>query len=447
MRVLLVQSYSKAEEPLVFPLGPCYVATALMNHNHEVSVYDTNISADPITELNKLVQNLEPQIIGVGLRNIDNSSYWSYRSHIAPFLQLVSMLNEAMPTAKILVGGPGFSIYARQIMERAKAIDYGIFLEGEESVLELLDNLDHPQSVAGVFYRHNDAIHFTGTREPIDFANLPPPRRDVVDLAPYLEHPFSVGVQTKRGCAFKCLYCTYPYLEGAGLRLRPAHAVVDELEELVADYGLRSFWFADSIFNFPQSHAREICDEMLARGLSLRWLGYQNEKFVDEEYMTQARDSGCDCFVFSPDGITRSTLTALNKELTEQDIERVYSVAKQIDDVKVGFGFFLNGPGESLRNLFRLFLFVARSKLILRRKMHFLVFEHIRIYPHTPIHALALEKGLVEEEDDLIEPVFYNPPPLRYILAMLRLLTQTAYAAGRIVFRLRPTSRKRARDA
>jgi anaerobic magnesium-protoporphyrin IX monomethyl ester cyclase len=436
VRVLLVQSYLGPKDELVFPLGLCYVATALVNHGHQVSIHDTNVSPDPFSELRKLVANLEPEVIGVGLRNIDNSSYRDYRSYVKSFLTLVSLLKEAMPTSKIIAGGPGFSIYARQLMERAREIDYGIFLEGEESLPELLENLGQPESIRGIFYRHKDALHFTGARGPLDFASLPAPRRDMVDFTPYLRHPFSIGVQTKRGCAFKCAYCTYPYLEGAELRLRPAPSVVDELEELVKEYGLRTFWFTDSVFNVPQSYASEICREMLARGLTLYWRSYQNEKFVDGEYMKLARDAGCDTFWFSPDGISKSTLTALNKNLTKQDIQKVYSLAKQIDNVKVGFSFFVNGPGESLGNLFHLFSFTVRSKLLLRRKLGYLFFSRIRIYPHTPIHALALQKGVVKERENLLEPVFYNPPPLRHVLTLLHPLIMVVFAAGSVFNRL-----------
>jgi radical SAM superfamily enzyme YgiQ (UPF0313 family) len=182
---------------------------------------------------------------------------------------------------------------------------------------------------------------------------------------------------------------------------------------------------------------------MLARGLSLRWRSFQNEKFVDEEYMKLARDAGCDCFVFSPDGVSSSTLTALNKNLTEEDIERVYSLAKQIDNVRVSFYFFINGPGESLSNLFRLLSFVVRSKFRLRRKLDFVsFFGRIRIHPHTPIYALALGKGLVKESDDLLKPVFYDPPPLRYVLAMLTPFMKIVFRVVGVLNRLVPGFRK-----
>ncbi len=442
MRVLLVQSYLGGEAEPLFPLGLCYLATALMSHGHEVTICDPNVSPDPVAELKNAARILRPSIIGVALRVIDNSSYWDFHSYVAPFFDMVSILREVMPSSKIVVGGPGFSLYAHEILKRATAIDYGIFAEGEEAMPELIQNLDHPEAVKGVFYRGNGALHFTGIRESVDFSSLPSPRRDMVDFTPYLNHPFSIGVQTKRGCIFKCSYCTYPYLEGAGLRLRPAHAVVDELEELANNYGLQTFFFVDSVFNSPQTHARAICEEILARGLSLRWRGYHNEKLVDGEYLKLARDAGCACFMFSPDGISSSTLTALNKNINEQDIERVYSLAKQIDNVNVSFNFFVNAPGESLRNLLRLFAFLSRLKLKLGRKVDFIGFAHIRIYPNAPIHALALEKGLIKEGDDLLKAVFYNPPPWRYIIAMLSQPIRTMLKAGRMLSRLVPSYRK-----
>jgi len=167
-------------------------------------------------------------------------------------------------------------------------------------------------------------------------------------------------------------------------------------------------------------------------------VGYHNEKFVDREYLEPARDAGCACFTFSPDGISSSTLTALNKNLTEQDIKRVHSLVKQVHNVRVEFSFFLNGPRESLGNLFRLFIFFWRLKLNLRRKLYFFWFECIRIYAHAPIQALALEKGLVKEADDLFKPVFYNPPPLRYVLAMLGLPIRAVLMARKALRRPMP---------
>lgn len=419
MRVLLIQSKHTVGEP-VLPLGLLYVATSLTNHDHEVRILDMNITNDHFADVRKLIRSFEPEIIGVGIRNIDNQQYFAYRSFFEPFLTLVSALKNTSPTSIILAGGSGFSIFAHEFMKRVPALDYGVLNEGEETMPELLDNLDAPGSVRGIFYRRDDTIRFTGARAHIDFANMSAPRRDMVDLTPYLDYPFSIGVQTKRGCPLTCAYCIYPYLQGAEIRMRPIESVVDELDELASKYGVRNFFFVDSVFNVPPLYARELLEKMLARGLNLRWRSYDNLKLIDAGYMKLAIEAGCDCIELSPDGISKSTLTALNKNFVKQDIERVCSIAKQIDDVKVNFCFFINGPGESVGNLINLFFFILRFRFISNKKVGSLIIHPIRIYPHTPLHTLAVEKGIIKEDDDLlIGPGFYNPAPLRYLLAIL----------------------------
>jgi radical SAM superfamily enzyme YgiQ (UPF0313 family) len=406
------------------------VATALSKYGHEVSIYDTNVSTDYDAELRKLVRKVEPEIIGVGIRNLDNSSYRLYHSYVRSFLDLVSMLRGDAPASKIVAGGSGFSICALQLMERASGIDFGFFLEGEESMPELLNNLDEPQSVKGIFYRRNGSVHFTGNRELIDFTNFPIPRRDMINVTPYLENPYSMGVQTKRGCIFKCAYCTYPFLEsGAQLRLRQVQSVLNELDILVNEYGIKTLSFVDSVFNVPLSHANEICEGILARGLDLQWKSSYNEKFIDKEHLKLAKDAGCSSFWFSPDGFSKSALVALNKDINEQDIHKVYSLAKRSDDVKVAFFFFVNSPGDSLGNLFRLFFFIIKSKLFLRKKVTFNLVSVIRIYPHTPLYALALKKGWVKAENDITEPVYYNPAPLCYVLKIIGLFKRLLFGA------------------
>ena len=65
----------------------------------------------------------------------------------------------------------------------------------------------------------------------------------------------TVPIQTKRGCVFKCIYCTYLNVEGWGYRLREPELVADEIEELAHDAGVRHFEFVDSTFNAPPRHA------------------------------------------------------------------------------------------------------------------------------------------------------------------------------------------------
>ena len=63
MRVLLVQSYLGGREPPVFTLGISFLSSLL--YQHEVTVFDTNISKDPFKDFDKIVKEFSPDVIGI----------------------------------------------------------------------------------------------------------------------------------------------------------------------------------------------------------------------------------------------------------------------------------------------------------------------------------------------------------------------------------------------
>ena len=55
--------------------------------------------------------------------------------------------------------------------------------------------------------------------------------------------------------------------------------------------------------------------------------------------------------------------------------------------------------------------------------------QTIRIYPHSRLHELAVETGLVDHDADLIEGKFWNPGGLQYAVAGIQATAQTLYKA------------------
>src|SRR6185295_11905652 len=120
----------------------------------------------------------------------------------------------------------------------------------------------------------------------------PLPDRDLFDVSRYYERGGCMNVQTKRGCCFDCVFCSYPLIEGTKVRMRTPESVVDEIADLSDRFGVRHVFFVDNIFNFPLAHAKRICAEIERRKLSIEWSGYLNPKFVDEELVERMAASG-----------------------------------------------------------------------------------------------------------------------------------------------------------
>lgn len=143
MRVLLLQAPS-VEGPhaeIVAPLGLAAVAAAARARGHEVELVDLNLETDPFPALVAALGRVDPQVVGIGLRNIDPLANRRH-SFLPAFNALLEVVRRGLPSVPLVVGGAGFSMFPRTIMERYPAIDVGVFLEGETTFPEVVAGLE-----------------------------------------------------------------------------------------------------------------------------------------------------------------------------------------------------------------------------------------------------------------------------------------------------------------
>jgi radical SAM superfamily enzyme YgiQ (UPF0313 family) len=435
MKVLLVQAHLGRKEPmLVYPLGLAYVGTSLRSKGHEVRGYDPNGSPEGLDGLRKRIAEFPPDVIGISLRNIDDQHRRDIFYYYLYFQETLRVVRDCTSHAKIVGGGPGFSIFAEKIMQRNTQLDFGIYLEGEESFPDLLDNIDNPCLVKGLYYRKDGEVVFSGERTLPDFEHIGYPHRDFFEMKDYQSDIQCVGIQTKRGCPFKCTYCTYPQLNGNRQRMRSAESVCDEVKYLIDNFNIKRIIFADAIFNSPKKHAEEICEAFIKRGIKIEWSAYMGIKNADKDFMLLAQKAGCRDVVFSPDGISRGALKSLNKMLEEKDIEeslRLFTKDKAMANFNVIYSFFLNAPGETALGLFKTLLFYMKAKLALRGRGNAFM-NWIRLEPDTEAFKQAVEEGAIPKDIELLPDsemglakVFYSRPSLKsldpLLLSLLKL--------------------------
>lgn len=417
LKVLLVQSHLGRSEPgpPVFPLGLCYLATALTRQS--VKILDLNLwtRREAAEILARTLVEQEPDVVGLSIRNIDTTQRGDIFYYFREAQPTARLIKQTRPGALLIAGGAGFSIFPRRIMERIPEFDLGIFLEAEESLPELLDNLNSPGNVKGVYFRHNGSVVFSGARALPDFARLPIPRRDreVIDMAAYARSDGStIGIQSKRGCCLACAYCNYPHLSGNQLRLRPPEQVAEEVQVLIG-LGVKRFCFVDNIFNVPRPHAEAICRELIRRHLDVEWSAWFEIRNTTVELVELARRAGCKHFGFSPDAATDRGLSRLGKGLTEADLRRSYRVIRESRGVRAGYNFFIL-PGMSFREIFKTLAQVVWIPLVTQGKARVMGLGWIRIEPDTEIHRRAVAEGnlardaeLLPEQYEALSQLFY----------------------------------------
>jgi anaerobic magnesium-protoporphyrin IX monomethyl ester cyclase len=296
-------------------------------------------------------------------------------------------------------------------------IDLGIAGEAEEVFPLLLDNLAAPWTVPGTLWRiGEDSVAGTpGIVHCRHLDSLPFPDWEIFDPRVYQEqnrYVASMGVETKRGCPNSCRYCLYPVLQGHCLRLRSPARVVDELEMLHQNYGIRAFHFTDAVVNQPAGHLKVICQEILQRRLEIGWTGFFREDALTDQDVALYQKSGLLTWYFSADGASDYSLRLLGKDLTRNQILQAAQLAAASGILTV-YHFLVNLPGETrdsvdqtralLDHLFD--LHAARGNL------GAMVISNLRLYPGTPLTAEILKSQAIDPGQDLLYPTYFNPPP------------------------------------
>jgi len=423
VKVLLVNPHPGRREPVVYPLGLAYAAAAVRDMA-EVRCLDLQLEAAPLERLGDEVRAFDPDVVGVSVRNVDASASYDLYDYMPGIARTVAAIRAASAGARIVAGGPGFTLFPEAIMRRIPVIDIGLLFEAETTLPELLRRLDAPGEVGNLCLRGADGPWRTAARAPVAAADLRAPAHDVLPLRAYAAANAEVGVQTRRGCALRCVYCTYPFLDGAAVRPRAPVAVGEELAR-VAGSGVRRVFFCDSIFNSPPGHAEAVCREILSRGLRLEWRAFFNETFVDRPQARLAREAGCATLIFGPDGGADRTLERYRKNMTTATLRAAYDACRA-EKAAYRCSFLMNGPGETWGSLLRMFGLILRCRL--RSRMAFAL-STTRIYPRTELQRIAVEAGHVSADDDLLTPRYYNPYPLRPAAALVSALERAVVRA------------------
>ena len=418
MKVFLVQSYLGGAEPPVFPLGLACVKAGLAGH--DVRGLDLNTSKRPLDEMAEAIRSFSPDVVGISLRNIDSTNKREVVFYYDYFKKAIEKIKEASK-ARIVVGGSGFSMFARPIMEDEPGIEFGVFLEGEVTFKKLLDNLDDPDRVKGIFYRRSGKVVFTGAPPQVDLDGVEPPDRSMNHVSDYRDIPEAVGIETKRGCALKCVYCIYGFLNGRKYRFRSPEKIVDEIEALQKVHGIDSFTFVDSVFNVPQKHAEEICREIIKRGIKVKWSAWFSEKNITREFVELAREAGCKKVILSPDGFSDRVLKALEKNIAKKDIVESYKLLSNMDGFEICYNFFKNPPGQTLGAFLAVIFFTIRGKLRLKGRIHF-EFNSMRVEPNTKLYDIAVSEGVIKKGEPLLYPRYYTNPGTAYIDKIFNLM-------------------------
>ena len=409
MKVLLVATNRERSPYPVAPLGALCVAGAARAAGHEVKFLDLGLVRSPQRALRKALKAGNFQAVAFGIRNLDNCWSFAPRLYFDGVRELAEIVRSSFQ-GPLILGGSGFSVSPQGWMQRLRP-DCGVIGEGERAFVEVLARLQAGRSLDGIegviTSAKNGGLAVLPARAIEPLAQLPMPAHDLCSYGPYLRRGGFVGVQTKRGCPFKCSYCIYPQLEGRRYRLRPPEAVVQEVETVATRTRQRHFFFVDSVFNDPRAHALAICHELRRRRLPVRWSAFCNPTGFDAELAQAMKEAGCEGVEFGQDVASEKMLAALDKPFGQAETRRALEAAH---DAGLPFAIFLlfGGPGETWADVEETQNFLGSCP---KANAVFATIG-IRVYEGTPLAQTAVREGQVRADQDLFEPAYYLSPGL-----------------------------------
>ena len=409
LRVLLISANTEQRPDPVFPLGAAYMAAVAERAGHEVDSVDLCFLDDGLRVTAEKLESFAPDVVGISLRNLDSSSYPENTSYIDDYHALVQTVRDRSD-AFLVLGGAGFTVMPSTIL-RALGADAGVAGEGEFAFPWILDciadrkALQTTEEVTCTPVGNGVLVTPIHRIKELDVTGIP--MRQRFDMAQYYERGGALNLQTKRGCMFECVFCSYPLIEGSKVRMRTAEGIVDEIEQMRREFGTRHWFFVDNIFNLPMRHAKNICEEIIRRDLDIEWSGYLNPKFIDDELCALMARSGCKAIEFGTDAGSATMIESLKKEFDVGDLERTSKLCHE-HDLKFCHSLIFGGPGETQQTVTE-----TLELMDVLRPTAVIAMTGIRILPGTGMVDIALRDGQIEEGDDLLYPRFYISPGLK----------------------------------
>jgi anaerobic magnesium-protoporphyrin IX monomethyl ester cyclase len=322
------------------PLGLAYIASVLRKSGYKAAFLDNRISGFKDSRLKDEIKKISPDVVLLSAM----TSSWPGS------VKLSRLIKEISPRIVTGIGGPHMTAYPIEALSH-KSFDFGIYGEGENTILEALNNINEGRTLEGVkgcYFRRDGGIAVNSPREEInDLDTIPFP---AIDLLPYrkyialsVENPFFTMV-TSRGCPYSCKFCFQGYL--GRYRARSAENVVREMDVLVKEYGIREIITFDETFGIEEKRVLEICGLIQEKGLRFKWDIRTRIDLINEKILRSLKSAGCRRIHLGIESGNQSTLRSMDKKINVLEITDKIKLAKEFGFELRGY-FMLAYPGDT----------------------------------------------------------------------------------------------------
>jgi len=395
MKILFI-NYDNQSAHNILPVGACYVAGYLKAHGYDdISYYSQDVYHYNEKHLTRLLSENSYDIAAIGFV----AGYYQHHKVI----EICEAINRSGNRPFVVLGGhgptpePAFYI-------KATGADAVVMGEGELPFLNLVKALEGKSSlkeVKGIAFKDGEETVVNEREQPIqDLDTIPFPYYEPLPMEYYVNAKMynmnptdrMIYMVSSRGCNYSCNFCMR--IE-KGIRLRSAENVVEEIQKYQRDYGINYIVFLDELFMFSEKRVYELTEAFIKADLNIKYFCTGRLNIVNKNILDMMKRSGCVYIDYGIEQFDNDALTAMNKQLTEEQIINGIEMTQK-EGFPIVFDLIFGNLGDTRKSL--------RKTLDFFKKYNdygqFRTIRPVTPYPGTKLYYHAIEKGFISGPED-----------------------------------------------
>lgn len=378
-------------------LGVAYLAAALEEKGYAVDVIHCGLDGLSAGQAAQAALSQRPALVGLSVLFAD--------SELASAIEIARLIKVDRPQTCVVMGGHPITLIAEPVVGRFDVLDAVVRGEGERVLPDLVDRVMRHRSwqdLPGVVYRHS--THGQVVSNPLDpllqdLDTLPFPRRNPSRLQ---VAEACVDLLSSRGCHGTCSFCSIHgftrLAPGKRWRARCPQKVVDEIERLQRDFGVRRFTFIDDNFIGPgrlgKARAADIARELIRRKIFISFAIECRADDVDLELFQLLKCAGLGTVLLGIESGVPRALQFFKKATTVDINKRALDVVNRLG-LELGVGFILFDPFTTPEEVRENLDFLRQAGLLDDINVLHRLYNALRVFPGTPVARTLGEAGLL----------------------------------------------------
>lgn len=349
-------------------LGIGYIASALIDKNHNVDIYDCNVINISLHELIKLVSSKPYDVVGIS----------TYSHNVLSAFFISRRLRGVFKNAFIFLGGYLPTLAPDSLKRFFSYVDCFVVGEGELTTVRLMQNLEGDWwNTPGIVYSHNGVMHTTGKAkliENLDMLSFP----TRIDMSSKVSH-----IVSSRGCYNSCTFCSvnsfYNKSNGHKVRRRSPQNVVDEINVIINNSSTEIIEFVDENFYISKPEDIEWFEEfteLIVRNQIYTQFkcSFRADEIIKGHRLVQEfQKIGLKSIFIGTESFIPEHLKLYNKNVSVEDNTNVFKILDNIG-LQYTIGFLMLNPITTIEDI------ISTVDIFLSIK-----FNNIHKYPIFPI--------------------------------------------------------------